>query len=78
VIAGGAPGEASNDAPNLAAAALRAPDPAVVVLQVPDASELPAAHPAHGKSAGAYVCRAAVCSLPVTEPAALAALLRRT
>jgi uncharacterized protein YyaL (SSP411 family) len=66
----------------LAAAALAAPDPAVIVLRIADASRLPPAHPAHGKAAGAngaaaYVCRRGTCSLPMAEPAALAAMLRR-
>jgi uncharacterized protein YyaL (SSP411 family) len=39
---------------------------------------VPAGHPAHGKSFGAYVCRGGVCSLPVGDPASLASLLRRT
>jgi uncharacterized protein len=65
----------------LLATALAGPDPAVVVQNAPDASALPAAHPAHGKSAGlggaaAYICRRNVCGLPVTEPAALAGALR--
>jgi uncharacterized protein YyaL (SSP411 family) len=66
----------------LLATALSAPDPAIVVLRVADASSLPAEHPAHGKAAGetgaaAFVCRRSVCSLPVTDPASLAAMLRR-
>jgi uncharacterized protein YyaL (SSP411 family) len=66
----------------LMATALSAPDPAIVVLRVADASSLPAEHPAHGKSPGAagaaaFVCRRSVCSLPVADPAALAAMLRR-
>jgi uncharacterized protein len=66
----------------LAHAALSAPDPAVVALRAPDASVLPAAHPAHGKTAGsagaaAFVCRRGTCSLPVADPAALAAMLRQ-
>jgi uncharacterized protein YyaL (SSP411 family) len=66
----------------LASVALAAPDPAVVVLRVPDAASLPTAHPAHGKSPGiagaaAFVCRRNTCSLPIADPAALAAMLRR-
>jgi uncharacterized protein YyaL (SSP411 family) len=66
----------------LAATALAAPDPAVVVLRVADAASLPPSHPAHGKAAGpagaaAFVCRRATCSLPVGDTAALAAMLRR-
>ncbi len=77
VIVGGAERAAA-----LAGVALSAPDPAIVVLRVADASSLPAAHPAHGKSPGAagaaaFVCRRSVCSLPVADPAALAAMLRR-
>ncbi len=61
---------------DLTRAALRSPDPAVVVLRAADAANLPAGHPAHGKTAGgqsaaAYVCRRQVCGLPITDPAAL-------
>ena len=61
---------------DLTRAALRSPDPAVVVLRAADAANLPAGHPAHGKTAGgqpaaAYVCRRQVCSLPIEDPAAL-------
>ena len=55
-------------------AALAHFDPAVVVLPVSDATSLPEGHPAHGKSAAepaAFVCRAQVCSLPVSDPALL-------
>ena len=51
------------------------------ILSVIDGeNRLPPSHPAHGKTAidgkpTAYVCRGATCSLPVTEPEALAALL---
>ncbi len=65
----------------LKAVALAAPDPAVVVQHVQDGSALPVSHPAHGKSAGpagaaAYICRRAVCGLPITDPSLLAAALR--
>jgi uncharacterized protein YyaL (SSP411 family) len=44
-------------------------------VQATDA--LPPLHPAHGKGSGpaAYLCRANVCSLPVTAPATLAKML---
>jgi len=63
----------------LLSAALAAPDPAVIVLRTDGG--LPASHPAHGKGpvhgvAAAYVCRRETCSLPVTDPRALAAVLR--
>jgi uncharacterized protein YyaL (SSP411 family) len=66
----------------LVAAALASPDPAVVVLRAAAADAVPQGHPAYGKVAGptgaaAYVCRSGVCSLPVTEPGALAAMLAR-
>jgi uncharacterized protein YyaL (SSP411 family) len=53
-----------------------------VVLHVPDPLKLPAHHPAADKIAGgggaaAFVCRGRTCSLPVTEPDALAALIAR-
>jgi uncharacterized protein len=57
----------------LTATALRAPDPAVVVLRAPQPDALPSGHPAHGKGpvAGgpaAYLCRRNVCGLPITDP----------
>jgi uncharacterized protein YyaL (SSP411 family) len=61
----------------------RASGTATAVLQsVPPGAALPVRHPAHGKTAlggaaTAYVCRGRVCSLPLTEPAALAAELAR-
>jgi uncharacterized protein len=62
--------------------ALAAPDPAVCVLRAPTADALPPGHPAHGKpapagGAAAYLCRAGTCSLPVSDPQALAQRLRR-
>ena len=78
VVAGAA------DAPatlGLLAAALAAPDPAVMVLRAPDADALPQTHPAFGKTAidgkpAAYLCRGNVCGLPITDPAQLASQLR--
>jgi len=69
-------------AERLAAVALAAPDPAVMVLRATDAAALPTTHPAHGRTPGdagaaAFVCRRGTCSLPVSDPAALAAMLRR-
>jgi uncharacterized protein YyaL (SSP411 family) len=62
-------------------AALRSPDPAVVVLRAADTSTLPPHHPAFGKTQGlqqavAYVCRRAVCGLPIADPSALSQALR--
>jgi uncharacterized protein len=67
-------------AESLVQAALRAPDPAVVVLRVSDSHALPAGHPAFGKTAAsgnavAYVCRRNICGLPISDPAALSAAL---
>ena len=64
----------------LAAAALAAADPAVVVLRAPSPDSLPADHPAFGKSAGsegaaAYVCRRNVCGMPMADGEALASAL---
>jgi uncharacterized protein YyaL (SSP411 family) len=66
----------------LARVALACPDPAMCVLRSEHAEALPVRHPAYGKTAGqvpaaAYVCRAGVCGLPVSDPDALAAELRR-
>ena len=61
----------------LLAAALASPDPATVVLQVQATDALPPLHPAHGKgkASAAYLCRGAVCSLPVADAAILAEML---
>jgi len=66
----------------LIAAALQAPDPAIVVARAEAPDSLPQGHPAHGKTAGpegsaAYVCRRAVCGLPVGSPEAVAQALSR-
>jgi uncharacterized protein len=55
--------------------------PTRVLTVVEPGVMLPASHPAAGKepisgSATAYVCRGAICSLPLTEPAALIKELR--
>jgi uncharacterized protein YyaL (SSP411 family) len=78
VVAGPAtdPGAAA-----LLAAALAAPDPAICVLRATTPDAVPPGHPAHGKtatdsSAAAYLCRAGVCGLPITDAAVLANLLR--
>ena len=64
----------------LAAAALAAPDPAVVVLRASRRDSLPVGHPAFGKSAGskgaaAYVCRRNVCGMPMADGDVLASAL---
>jgi uncharacterized protein YyaL (SSP411 family) len=64
----------------LAAVALAAADPRVVVLRAPSLDALPADHPAFGKSAGsegaaAYLCRRMVCGLPIVDRDALAKAL---
>ncbi len=64
--------------PALASVARKAPDPAVMVLEVGESAKLPLTHPAAGRPLGAIVCRAGVCSLPLIDPAALAAMLHRT
>jgi hypothetical protein len=71
VVIAGDPADPRAEA--LTATALRAPDPAVVVLRAPQPHALPSGHPAHGKGpvAGgpaAYLCRRNVCGLPITEP----------
>ena len=72
----------SPSAPALVAAALALPDPAVVVLRVPNDQVLGPAHPAFGKIPAAdgtvaYVCRRNVCGLPIDDGLALAAALRQ-
>jgi uncharacterized protein len=68
-------------AAGLVQAALRASDPAVVVLRAADTNTLPEGHPAYGKTARpheavAYVCRRAVCSLPIADSTELSQALR--
>ena len=63
---------------DLVAAARR--DPTTILLRLTDTAQLPPGHPAAGKAAiggkaTAYVCRGETCSLPVTEPDQLAALM---
>ena len=80
VVVTGPPG--TDAARSLCDAVLTAPDPAACLLRAGSADALPPLHPAHGKPApadggnAAYVCRAGVCGLPVTDPAALAVQLR--
>lgn len=68
-------GEAATEALLAAARSVSCPDRIVTVV-APD-QDLPAGHPAHGKravdgKATAYVCIGETCSLPMTDPAALA------
>ena len=60
----------------LTMAALRSPDPAVVVLRALQPDGLPAGHPAFGEgpvggAPAAYVCRRSVCGLPLVDADAL-------
>jgi hypothetical protein len=59
-----------------------APDPAVCVLRAPHPEALPPQHPAFGKTApaggaAAWLCRGGLCCLPLAEPEALAAALKK-
>jgi len=68
------------DAGPLVAAARAAFTPNTILSVHAGAARLAPGHPAHGRTpvggeAAAYVCRGETCSLPVTEPAALAALI---
>jgi uncharacterized protein YyaL (SSP411 family) len=77
VVISGPPADPRSQA--LLAAALASPDPAVCVLRAAAPDDLPASHPAYGKTTdtpAAYLCRAGVCGLPVDQPQTLAALLR--
>jgi hypothetical protein len=63
---------------DLIEAALALPFLTRIVLRATGPADLPAAHPAQAKLAAvsapaAFVCAGSICSLPVTEPAALAA-----
>ncbi|MFC0410267.1 thioredoxin domain-containing protein [Roseomonas elaeocarpi] len=63
-------------------AALRAPDPATVVLRAEEGSSLPPLHPAAGKGPveglpAAYLCRSGRCGLPLTAAAALTTALHQ-
>ena len=63
-------------------AALACPDPALAVIRSISGDHVPAGHPAHGRSPGqcgvaAYVCRHNTCGVPVTDPVALEAAIRR-
>ncbi|BEV45660.1 thioredoxin domain-containing protein [Afipia carboxidovorans] len=69
------------EAEALLKAARALPHATTIVLHVPDPAKLPAHHPANDKvvpggGAAAFVCRGQTCSLPVSEPDALAALVR--
>jgi hypothetical protein len=76
IVIRGRRGEDHTDALLRAIAGVSLPNKVLAVVP-PDAA-LPADHPAHGKGqvaghATAYVCIGPVCSLPLTDPAALAA-----
>jgi len=80
VVVAGAQGDPATQ--TLLAAARSAPDPAVCVLHASAPESVPPGHPAHGKikAAGqpaAYLCRAGVCGLPITNPDELVQALRR-
>ena len=76
VVAGTGPG-----ADALARAALAAGHPRLILNRAADPAGLPKDHPAAGKGPvggkpAAYVCIGRTCSLPIDDPAALAAALR--
>jgi uncharacterized protein YyaL (SSP411 family) len=69
------------NADRLVAAARASATPNTILSLHDGSAALPSTHPAHGKEAigghaAAYVCHGETCSLPVTEPDALADLLR--
>ncbi|OYV32171.1 MAG: thioredoxin domain-containing protein, partial [Acidocella sp. 20-61-6] len=66
--------------PALTAAALAAPDPAIVILRIAPGQILHESHPAYGKSSAAsaaFLCRGGICTPPVTTPQTLRAQLRQ-
>ncbi|HET7491490.1 MAG TPA: thioredoxin domain-containing protein, partial [Bradyrhizobium sp.] len=67
------------DSEEIAMAALKLPFVDRIVLRVADPSDLPASHPAQEKIKSApravFVCIGERCSLPITEPAEIAAAL---
>jgi uncharacterized protein len=76
IVIRGRRGEEDTDALLRAVAGLSLPNK--VLLVVPPDADLAPDHPAHGKGkmngrATAYICEGPVCSLPLTEPAALVA-----
>jgi uncharacterized protein YyaL (SSP411 family) len=77
VVAGDAEDPAAMALANLA---LASPDPATCVLHTRDGADWPVGSPGHGRTAAngaaAYVCMGQTCSLPVTNPQELRALLR--
>ena len=86
IVIAGARGEAATDALLEAAFGACHAGRVIAVVGAGAGESLPASHPAHGKGqvggeaggeATAYVCSGATCSLPVTEPGALTAALKR-
>jgi len=78
IVIAGDPSDAKAKA--LCTVALKAPNRLSVVTQIADAATLPETHAAAGKGPldgkpAAYVCVGPTCSLPVTDPAALADIL---
>jgi hypothetical protein len=78
IVVAGSRGDAAMKA--LLRAVYDAPLPNAIVQVATDGAALPPSHPAHGKGPvdgkpAAYVCRGPVCSLPLTDPAALAKAL---
>jgi hypothetical protein len=79
IVLVGEPGDAALEALRGAVYAVSLPNR--IVLTVKPGQELPADHPAHGKGLvggkpAAYVCEGPVCSLPLTDPQALASTLQ--
>ena len=65
----------------LVSTALASPDPATCALRTLDGADWPAPSPAHGRTQidsapAAYLCRSSICSLPVSAPGSLRALMK--